>query len=113
MYSPTLINYLYLQKNKITPEDCAKFGISLNFRYKPIYKGEGIRIGVQEITRYGYKNAEMEEIAYILYQISKNNCDSKKIFSLINSLTNKRELSFCFNSYDYNNLKLFLHNNKF
>lgn len=113
IFSNTHQLFISTQKNKITSEDCAKFGISLNFRNKPIYKGEGIRIGVQEITRFGYRNAEMEEIAYILYQISKDNYNSEEIFNLINSLTNKRKLSFCFNSYDYNNLKLFLHNNKF
>ncbi len=46
-----------------------EFGISLNKKDKKLFKGYGIRLGVQEVTRYGWDKEEMDIIAQILFLI--------------------------------------------
>ena len=48
---------------------CLDYGVSINYRTKYIYKTCGLRIGTQEISRYGWDNAEMLIIAEILRDI--------------------------------------------
>ena len=114
LFSNTHQLFISNRRKKILIEKCAEFGVSINIRNKPIYKGEGVRIGVQEITRYGYKDKDMASIAYILELLSVNNslydCEIKR---QIAKLSNKRNLCYCYSEEIISNLNEFLHNNKF
>lgn len=69
-----------------------KFDITINKKIKKLFDGYGIRIGVQEITRYGWTNKDLQILADIIYELTKNNFDllvNKKIQYLYNKKTNK------------------------
>lgn len=71
-----------------------KFGISLNKKNKRLFDGFGIRLGVQEITRYGWAEQEMLVVSEILSLIYKNNLP--KIDNLIESLKYKKDINYTF-----------------
>jgi glycine/serine hydroxymethyltransferase len=48
------------------------YGITLNKKEKLLFRGYGIRIGVQEITRYGWGEFELELISQILKFLDTN-----------------------------------------
>lgn len=113
MFSET--HQLFINNNQlsITKEDCHKYGISVNFRNKPIYEGLGIRIGTQEITRYGYTDKDMQIIAKIFYYISRKDRSDHNIKSLIETLSVKRDVKYSFTKKDFIKVSDFLHDNKF
>lgn len=73
---------------------CLDYGVSINYRTKYIYKTCGLRIGTQEISRYGWDNAEMLIIAEILRDIRDNNSFSQDISDRINILSTKKQLCY-------------------
>jgi len=89
---------------------CQKFGISLNARYKKLYRGSGIRIGVQEVTRYGWGNPEMEKIANILHALRGGTCNENSIKNDILSLANHKEIHYTFSSETLHEVNQILHN---
>lgn len=73
---------------------CLDYGVSINFRNKPLYKTCGLRIGTQEISRYGWKDAEMITIAEILRDIRDNNQFSQDISNKINKISANKKICF-------------------
>ncbi|EBF5746980.1 hydoxy methyltransferase, partial [Listeria monocytogenes] len=58
--------------------------VTLNKRNKKIYKNSGIRIGTQEITRYGYGENELSQIANVLNLLKiKQNPNADKEINII------------------------------
>ena len=55
-----------------------KYNITLNKRVSKLYTG--IRIGVQEISRYNYTETDLDKVADLLYLLQKNDEDEKKIY---------------------------------
>lgn len=51
---------------------CDAYGISINVRNKQLYNPCGLRIGTQEISRYGWAETEMSTISDILKSIRDN-----------------------------------------
>ncbi len=49
--------------------ECQLYDVTLNERYRKIYKNSGIRLGVQQIARYGWGVSELEIISDILENI--------------------------------------------
>lgn len=49
--------------------ECQLYDVTLNERYRKLYKNSGIRLGVQQIARYGWKTPELEIISDILEKI--------------------------------------------
>ncbi|NBI84247.1 hydoxy methyltransferase [Clostridiaceae bacterium] len=90
-----------------------RFGITLNARYKQLYRGQGIRIGVQEVTRYGWGKEEMREIAGILTTLQQTNIDSRKLEHRISSLTNHREIHYTFDLETVKRIYNILHDRQF
>ena len=76
--------------------ECIKYDITLNKKRKLLYSGTGIRIGVQEITRYGWGRKEIDILAQILYLIYRHNGDSGKILELTNKIKNKKTIQYTF-----------------
>ncbi len=81
------------QMNRIFMNSLAS-GVTLNKKEKPLFHGYGIRIGVQEITRYGWGEFELELIAQILNSLDKN--DSESVQKTLKILPNKKDIHFTF-----------------
>ena len=73
---------------------CLDYGVSINFRNKHLYKTCGLRIGTQEISRYGWGNIEMLIIAEISRDIRDNNQFSQDISDRINNLSNTKKICY-------------------
>ncbi len=71
-----------------------QLGVSLNKKDKKLFKGSGIRLGVQEVTRYGWGADEMDAIAEILLQLYKN--QTKDVPDLIEKLNIKKAVQYTF-----------------
>lgn len=56
----------------IVYNNAIKYGITLNKKTKPLFDGYGIRIGLQEITRYKWTHAQLDLLAKIILEITKN-----------------------------------------
>lgn len=67
-----------------------RFGITLNKKHKQLFHGYGIRLGTQEIARYGWPTETMGKIASIIAEIAKENVDEQKIHELLSSLPPKK-----------------------
>ena len=74
VYSNTHQIFIHLsQKNTHSfYKECQLYDITLNERYRKIYKDSGIRLGVQQIARYGWKTKELEMISEILEMINQD-----------------------------------------
>lgn len=75
---------------------CASFNITLNKKNKPLYSGTGIRLGVQEITRYGWKSEEIDILSKILYLIHFQSYNSSEIIDLIDEIKYKKTIQYTF-----------------
>lgn len=92
---------------------CLDYGVSLNFRDKNLYKTCGIRIGTQEISRYGWKNTEIINIATILRDIRDTTSKSKDISNRIENLSKKKQIHYTIDKQYYNELYQYLHHSDF
>ena len=77
---------------------------------RSLYKTCGLRIGTQEISRYGWTNKEMNLIAEILRDIRDNDTFSQDISKKINNLSSKKEICFTIDNDCYNKIYTYLHN---
>lgn len=77
-------------------ERCISHKITLNKKKKLLYSGSGIRIGVQEITRYGWGKNELDILAKVLYLIFIKSNDETEINILIDKIKNKKTINYTF-----------------
>ena len=77
-------------------DKCLDYGISINVRNKKLYKTCGLRIGTQEITRYGWSEKEMNAIAEILRDIRDTEHFSQDISSKINAISASKRICYTF-----------------
>lgn len=89
---------------------CLDYGVSINLRNKKLYKTCGLRIGTQEISRYGWKDDEMIMIADILRDIRDNDTFSQDISNRITNLSSKKKICFTIEKDYYNKIYSYLHN---
>lgn len=115
LYTSTHQLFLPMQKNELEQfmNRCRKFGIALNARYKSLYQGCGIRIGVQAVTRYGWDREDMKEIASILGVIRSDTIDEQILKKRISSLACHREVHYTFDKNTVERINNALHNGKF
>ena len=85
------------------------YGVSINLRNKQLYKTCGLRIGTQEISRYGWNEAEMLIIAEILRDIRDNEQFSKDISQKINMLSSNKKICFTIENNYYDMIYTQLH----
>lgn len=88
---------------------CLDYGVSINFRNKHLYKICGLRIGTQEISRYGWQNEEMLIIAEILRDIRNNTQFSQDISNKINKLSTNKKICYTINNDCYDAVYSQLH----
>ncbi len=72
-----------------------RYGITLNKKKKRLFDGYGIRLGTQEIARYNWPREVMDDVAEIIYEISKVNSNDEKVRNLLGGLPEK-EIQFTF-----------------
>lgn len=90
-------------------EQCKEFGITLNARYKRLYRNSGIRIGLQEVTRYGWGKAEMDEIANIMTTIYYNKSNKQLIKNKISNLAKSKKICYTFDEDAFCKIDSILH----
>lgn len=96
IYSQTHQLFIHLPEEQMNSFFCRanQLGISLNKKYKRLFEGSGIRLGVQEVTRYGWGVKEMDVIANILFLLYKNKI--KDIPILLEELNEKKKVHYTF-----------------
>lgn len=72
-----------------------KYGITLNKKKKKLFEGYGIRLGTQEIARYNWAKESMDDVAEIIYELSKESMDEEKVVRLLSRLP-KKEIQYTF-----------------
>ena len=88
---------------------CLDYGVSINLRNKKLYKTCGLRIGTQEISRYGWNEEEMSIIAEILRDIRDNDFFSQDISNKINIVSANKKICYTFDETYYDMLYTKLH----
>lgn len=104
----TQTHQLFLEMSKEQMElmynNAIQMGITLNTKKKPLFRGGyGIRLGLQEISRYKWDDNTLILIAQILKLISNETMDIKLIKSLMSQMPPK-EIHFTFDSKDIKNI---------
>lgn len=104
--------FLSMDKSHATPfmEKCGNYGISLNYRERKIYRPSGIRIGTQQVSRFGWGAEEMAQIAEVLYLIKANHISEDILKQKIINLTQKKTIKYTFDSSLYKIMYDCLHN---
>lgn len=77
-------------------ENAFRFGITLNGKQKRLFNGHGIRLGMQEITRYGWGCAELDAVALLLSMLNDKNPDAALIDGIKETLNAKKEVRYTF-----------------
>ena len=106
IYTQTHQVFIEMPKDdmEIMFNNAIKEGITLNTKKKPLFHGGfGIRLGLQEISRYKWDERAICTIADILWEISKEGYDSNKVQQLITTLPEKK-IYYTFDKNDYMNL---------
>ena len=104
IYTQTHQLFLEMPKEnmEIMFQNAQSQGITLNTKKKALFHGGyGIRLGLQEISRYNWDNDALQKIADILYQVSFPNYDKHQVEVLMKSLPDKK-INFTFNKDEYN-----------
>lgn len=71
-----------------------QLGVSLNKKTKKLFRGSGIRLGIQEVTRYGWGVGEMNIIAEILFLLYDNKVNNIPV--LLEQLNLKKKVQYTF-----------------
>ncbi len=80
-YSETHQLFLFCAPEMMTrmSKNALRFGVTLNKKEKSLFSNTGIRLGVQEIARYGWSGQTISLIGDILHELQQENPDSEKI----------------------------------
>lgn len=76
-------------------ENASKCKITLNKKHKNLFHGYGIRLGTQEIARYGWDDEALDKIALAIKMIAEKNVDVEAVNNLIKELPSK-EIHYAF-----------------
>lgn len=110
----TYTHQIFLSMPKVDAEEfynkCLDYGVSINLRNKHLYKTCGLRIGTQEISRYGWKDSEMLVIAQILRDIRDSNILSQDISNRINKFSANKKICYTIENEYYDIIHTALHN---
>lgn len=85
-----------------------KYGVTLNTKEKKLFGNTGIRLGTQEITRYGWKKDALEMLGEILYELRTDTPNTSYINHIKQKLPPKKVI-YTFPNDVIENLKQHLH----
>lgn len=91
-------------------DKCLNYGVSLNLRNKYLYQTCGLRLGTQEVTRYGWAEKEMKKIASLFRDIQKTDHSILHISEKINDLVKNKSIHYTLDHTYIDALKSVLHN---
>ncbi len=108
-YSDTHQIFIYTDKKLMDRiyENGVRLGITLNKKHKDLFRGYGIRLGTQEIARYGWDTAVMRDVANIIFEISKEKVDDERVKGLL-SLLPPKKVQFTFDEKTKDHFKRFM-----
>jgi len=97
IYSKTHQVFLEMNSNQLKDfyNNCTYYNVTVNEKFKKLFNYSGIRIGVQEISRYNWDKDKLKDIALLLSKIRDNN-DEIEIYELINKINKDKNLHFTF-----------------
>lgn len=82
----------------VVERNASKHGVTLNIKTKKIYKGSGIRLGLQEITRFGWCDNSVQLVSEIICLLFKRDLDPVLISGLLGELPRNRKFNYTFDS---------------
>ena len=99
-YSYTHQLFIHTSKNDMDYlfRQAIQWGITLNKKEKKLFRNYGIRLGVQEISRYNWGYDELLIVAKIFDKIMRRDKDEGYIQKMINSISNKKILHYAFSN---------------
>lgn len=109
-YTHQLFVSMPLKDAQFIYEECARYGISINLRNKPIYRDCGLRIGTQQISRYNWSFPEMQTIAQILEGIYNSSLSPDYLCDSIDKLSQRKNIYYTFDKSLYDIIYNVLHN---
>ena len=71
-----------------------RYGITLNVKNKKLFNGYGIRLGVQEITRYGWREEEIDVVSQILFLLYIKR--TEQVPALLDQLATNKDIQYTF-----------------
>ncbi|USI65349.1 hydoxy methyltransferase [Lactococcus petauri] len=79
-----------------------EYSVSLNQRDKLVYRGSGIRLGLQEIARYNYSQKDLKIVVDVLRTLRGENqfYNSEGLSEALNILKQKRKIHYTFMDID-------------
>lgn len=91
-YTNTHEVFMYTDENLMNRiyVNSTRMGITLNQKKKKLFHNYGIRLGTQEIARYGWPIESMSHVADIIYEISQERVDDVKVSELLDNLPPKK-----------------------
>lgn len=91
-YSNTHEVFIYLDEEttKRIYENGTRVGVTMNKKHKKLFGGFGIRLGTQEIARYGWPIESMTTVANIISELAKESFDEDYVHSMLSELPEKR-----------------------
>lgn len=98
-YSNTHQIFIYTSLNDMEKifKNAKKYGITLNKKEKRLFHNYGIRLGLQEVTRYGWTHDDLDILADIIYNLTCEEIDEDYMRKQINYLITKKTDKFVFN----------------
>ncbi|MBQ8172178.1 MAG: NTP transferase domain-containing protein [Oscillospiraceae bacterium] len=110
MYSHTHEVFIYTDKDMMDRiyQNSLRLGITLNKKHKELFRGYGIRLGVQEIARYGWSVESMKQIAQIILETSKPDVNDNAVYEMMSGLPRKK-IQYTFDEATASYFKRFLH----
>lgn len=111
LYTDTHQIFISMKENEIMRflHRSQSHGISLNGRYKRLYRDSGIRIGVQQITRHGWEENEFEQLADVFYQLTQDTYNYDEVEKKLNILRSKKDVHYTFSEQTYHDVFNCLH----
>ena len=91
VYSKTHQIFIKCNKSQMNTiyENAILSNVTLNKKERKLFGGFGIRLGVQEITRYNWDKVALQKISRIVYLLSQKPFQEAKCNEIINALPNK------------------------
>ena len=83
-----------LEQKETIVKNAHRLGITLNGKEKRLFGGCGIRLGLQEVSRYGWGREEMQVLAKIFAELAKDKPDEKYISAVKSSLAPRKIATF-------------------
>ena len=84
------------EEKELIVRNANRFGITLNGKEKKLFNGNGIRFGLQEVTRYGWDKEDMDLVSELIAEIAKGSPDTEFIKAAKMVLSRKKQSVYSF-----------------